>query len=127
MTPSRTTGAFILGMGQVFSHSSRAVFSAFISLGSRALKVSAVCVIGAMLMWEVLLEEAPECLSEFSIEIAVLHRKCLGQTRALIEINTNLLGFLTGAVISISSIFRKIAVQWPFTCCCLFFRGVFGV
>ena len=93
MTPSRTTGAFILGMGQAFSFSSRVVFSAFISLRCRALKISAVCVIGAMLMWEVLLEEAPECLNEFSIEIAVLHRKCLGLTRALTEINTNLLGF----------------------------------
>lgn len=94
MTPSRTTGAFILGMGQAFSFSSRAVFCAFILLGCKALKVSAVCVIGAMLMWEVLLEEAPECLSGFSIEMPFyIDRKCLGQTRALIEINTNLLGF----------------------------------
>lgn len=39
------------------------------------------------------LEEAPECMSEFSIEIAVSHRKCLGQTRALIGRSRNLLGY----------------------------------
>lgn len=53
MTPSSTTGAFILEMGPAFSFSSRAVFSAFLSLGCRTLKGLAVCVIGAMLMWEV--------------------------------------------------------------------------
>jgi len=58
MTPSRTTGAFILGMGQAFSFCSRAVFSAVLLVGCRAFKVSAVYVIGAMLMWELLLEEA---------------------------------------------------------------------
>jgi len=80
-------------MEQAFFFCSRTFFSAFLSVGCRALKVSVVYVIGAMLLWELLLEEAPECLSEFSIEIAVLHRKCFGQTRALIEININLLAF----------------------------------
>lgn len=39
-----------------------------------------------------ILEEAPECMSEFSTEIAVFHRKCLRQTRALIERSRNLPG-----------------------------------
>lgn len=71
MTPSRTTGAFILEMGQGFFFSSCAVFSAFISLGHGTLKAFAVCVVRAMLICEVLLEEAPECMTDFSIEIAV--------------------------------------------------------
>lgn len=37
-----------------------------------------------------------ECMSEFSIEIAVFHRKCLPQARALIETNRNLLRFRRG-------------------------------
>lgn len=71
MTPSRTTGAFILEMGQGFFFSSRAVFSAFISLGYGTLKVFAYCVIRTMLICELLVEEAPECMTDFSIEIAV--------------------------------------------------------
>ena len=124
MTPSRTTGAFILEMGQAFSFSSRAVFSPFISLGCRTFNVLAVCVIGAMLMWEVLLEEAPECMSDFSIENAVFRRKCLGQTRALTEISTNLLRFWRERLFQFLEYSVTLKCCASFVCCCLFFRGV---
>lgn len=50
VTPSSTTGAFILDMGPAFSFASCAVFYAVLSLGWRTLKVFAICVIRALLM-----------------------------------------------------------------------------